>query len=198
MRSAPKPGLVLGYTTRRHLLLDLDDTGLPMAMRIARLIQEEWPEVGDCLVLQSSWAPLKVELRYSWNNWPWVKVTRPSHHLVFDGLVGYNKCCHICEVLAGVRVLPKAFVEIRGFRGDMTLRISPAAMRDKERPAPVVVARVQAPRPVQRGGYIEEFVNLKKIGERLFLLEELAEGVPDHGADAADGGGQHGPVDPTV
>jgi len=178
----------LGYTTRRHLLLDLDDTGLPMAMRIARLIQENWPEVGDCLILQSSWAALRVELRYSWNNWPWIKVTRPSHHLVFDGLIGYNKCCRICEVLAGLRVLSKAFMEIRGFRGDMTLRVSPAPMRDKERPAPMVVARVQAPRQVARGGYIDQFVNLKKIGERLFLPQGLAEGVPDHGADAAHDG----------
>ena len=187
-KSAPKPGLILGYTTRRHLLLDLDDTGLPMAMRIARLIQENWPLVGDCLILQSSWAPLKVELRYSWNNWPWIKVTRPSHHLVFDGLIGYNRACRICEVLAGLRVLPKAFMEIRGFRGDMTLRVSSAPMRDKERPTPQIVARVQAPRPIQRGGYIDQFVNLKKIGERLFLFEDLAESIPDYGTDRADGG----------
>ena len=169
-----------------------------MAIRIARLIQKEWPRVDDCLILQSSWAPLKVELRYSWNNWPWVKVTRPSHHLVFDGLIGYNTCCHICEVLAGLQVLPKAFVQIRGFRGDMTLRVSPAAMRDKERPAPVVVARVQTLHNGHHDGYIEEFMNLKKIGDRLFLGECLPEGVPNHGADAADDGGQHGSVDSTV
>jgi len=176
----------------------LDDTGLPMAMRIAKLIQENWPEVGDCLILQSSWAPLRVELRYSWNNWPWIKVTRPSHHLVFDGLIGYNKCCRICEVLAGLRVLPKAFMEIRGFRGDMTLRVSSAPMRDKERPAPMVVARVQAPIPGHRGGYIEEFINLKKIGERLLRFEALAERVPNNGTDTAERGGQHGPVDAHV
>lgn len=128
--------MIIGYTTRRHLLLDLDDTSLEKARRLAYLIMGEWPEVGDCLILRSSEAPLKVRLRYSWNNWPWISVTRHSFHLVFDNIIGYNKACRICETLAGLNTLERDYLRIRTFRGDMTLRVSETNLSTGVKPPP--------------------------------------------------------------
>ncbi|MCJ7621742.1 MAG: hypothetical protein MUP64_16180 [Anaerolineae bacterium] len=119
-----EPNFIIGYTTRTHLLLDLDDTSIEKARRLADLIIHQWPELGDCLILQSSLKPLNVGLKYSWNNHPWMSRESPNYHLVFNNRVGYNKCCKICEVLAWLGVLNKDYTKIRTFRGDMTLRVS--------------------------------------------------------------------------
>jgi len=119
-----EPNFIIGYTTRTHLLLDLDDTALTKAARLADLIIREWPEVGDCLIVASSTKELNVRVRYSWNNHPWMSRESPSYHLIFNNRVGYNKCCKICETLAELGVLNKDYAKIRTFRGDMTLRVS--------------------------------------------------------------------------
>ncbi|MCJ7573953.1 hypothetical protein MUO93_06785 [Candidatus Bathyarchaeota archaeon] len=119
-----EPNFIIGYTTRTHLLLDLDDTSLEKARRLAYMIMEEWPKVGDCLVVESSRKRLVVRVRYSWNNHPWMSRESPNYHLIFDNIVGYNTCCRICETLAELGVLNRDYVKIRTFRGDMTLRVS--------------------------------------------------------------------------
>ena len=119
-----EPNFIIGYTTRTHLLLDLDDTSLEKAQRLAGLIIREWPEVGDCLIVESSRKRLNVRVRYSWNNHPWMSRESPNYHLIFDNRVGYNKCCRICETLAELGVLNRDYAKIRTFRGDMTLRVS--------------------------------------------------------------------------
>jgi len=120
-----KPLFVIGYTTRRHLLIDLDDTTKEKAMRITKMIQKEWPEVGSCLLMLSSTGKDRELIKYSNYQRPFHKRDRQNIHLVFDNLIGYNKCCKICQVLAELRIVNKAYTDIRKFRGDMTLRVSP-------------------------------------------------------------------------
>lgn len=120
----PEPNLIIGYTTRLHLLLDLDNTSYEKAERIAFLIMRKWPIVGDVLIVLSSYKELSLRLRYSWDGKPWIEREGPNYHLVFDNHIGYNNCCRICECLAVLGILNKDYVKIRTFRGDMTLRVS--------------------------------------------------------------------------
>ena len=118
-----EPNLIIGYTTRTHLLLDLDDTSYIKAHRLAAQIQATWPKVGDCLIVKSSPKLLDISVKYSWNNHPWMKRVSDNYHLVFDNNIGYNSCCRVCEVLAELNILNRDYVKIRTFRGDMTLRV---------------------------------------------------------------------------
>ncbi len=143
MKSHPSPDLIIGYTTRRHLLLDLDKTSLTKTAALARLIMREYPEVGDCLILRSSEGDGAISLKYDNYQRPYHRVNGDSFHLVFDGLIGYNKACRIIEALAGVHVLNRDYVKIREFRGDMTLRISSTSLYSGLKPAPVCVTGIK-------------------------------------------------------
>jgi hypothetical protein len=191
---APDRLLIIGYTTRRHLLLDLDDTSLEKARRLADLIIDEWPEVGDCLILQSSVALLSVRLRYSWNNWPWISVTRPGFHLVFDNCIGYNKACRICETLAGLNVLERDYLRIRTFRGDMTLRVSEAALSTGAKPAPEPVEYLINTAQKWRDRKIDEYLAFRDAALSLTTRELHAEDEADYGAYGTNYSCKEGPV----
>ena len=182
--------LILGYTTRRHLILDLDNTGLDYALRMVGLIMKEWPRVGDCLVLESTTQPDQVRLAY--NKWGRVLVIhdRPNYHLVFDNLIGYNTAARICRVLAGLGVLEEDYDKIREFRGDMTLRVSQAAMMDLTKPVPREAALCMNMRSGPSDGYIGDYRKFKKIGEALLSRSAVAEHVPDDQGDGAQGGSE--------
>jgi hypothetical protein len=178
-----RPGLILGYTTRRHLLLDLDNTGLEAALRLVSLIFREWPEVGDCLVLESTTKPDRVRLAY--NKWgrPLVIHDRPNHHLVFDNLIGYNKATKICRTLAALNVLERDYDRIREFRGDMTIRVSPAVLLEQVKPVPREVAYSHNMRATHSDGYIRQYRSFKKIGDLLARRLGDSEGVPGNRRD---------------
>jgi hypothetical protein len=180
-----EPGLILGYTTRRHLLLDLDNTGLDYALRIVSLIFREWPEVGDCLVLESTTQPDQVRLAY--NKWgrPLVIHDRPNYHLVFDNLIGYNQAASICRVLAALGVLEEDYDKIREFRGDMTLRVSHAVLLEQVKPVPREAAYSINMRANHSDGYIGEYRRFKKMGKLAARGRLVPEGVTDNRTDAA-------------
>lgn len=154
--------IITGYTTRRHLLLDLDNTKLPKAVSIVNMVMDEWPEVGDCLILNSSNVRDTLNVRYSWNGAPYHKREGSNYHLVFDGLIGWNKAAHICETLAGLRILEKDYEKIRTFRGDMTLRISPAMLSTGLKPAPVCVCAIKNKRYGGSGSGIFDYLNTRR------------------------------------
>ncbi len=174
-----KPGLIMGYTTRRHLILDLDNSGLPHVMGLVSQIMAAWPKVGDCLVLRTSKHQDQVRLAY--NKWgrPLVIHDRPNHHLVFDNLIGYNTAAKICRCLAGLGVLEADYEKIREFRGDMTLRVSISVKYAGVSPVPREAAYCHNIRITHSDGYIREYRKFKKIGERLARLRLGTEGVPD-------------------
>jgi hypothetical protein len=150
--------IITGYTTRDHLLLDLDDTALSKVARVVGLIMGRWPEVGHCLVLLSSDKPWRIGLKYSWNNSPYMKREGPNYHLVFSGRIGWNKACRICETLAGLRVLQKDYEKIRTFRGDMTLRVSSALLSTGYKAPPTAVCGIKNPRYGGSGDGIKDYM----------------------------------------
>ena len=190
-KSAPEPDLIIGYTTRRHLLLDLDNCSQEKARRLALLIMAAWPEVGNCLIVLSSPAPLCVELRYSWNNWPWIRTRRSNYHLVFDNQVGYNKCCRICACLAGVGVLNRDYVKLREFRGDMTLRVSSAPLSTGLKPRPLPRNLIVSGHTRRHDGLIFQYLRFSsacaRLGRGLAPLEVAVQVIPAQAGDGQDG-----------
>jgi hypothetical protein len=119
-------GPIIGYTTRQHLLLDLDNTNERKAIKLQGFIQRSWPEVGNALLVQTRADRSEVDVGY--RHWPHpapvILVYHGSYHLVFDNFIGYERCTDIIAALAELNALPAAYKDIRAFRGDMTLRIS--------------------------------------------------------------------------
>ena len=187
---------IVGYTTRRHLILDLDNTTAYGARAIALKIMWEWPKVGDALILKSSEKPDRVRLIF--NKWgrPLVVHDRRNFHLVFDNGIGYNLSCRICRTLAGLGILNPDYVRIREFRGDMTLRVSPAVLYDEVKPIPSIVEWVYNDYTTRRDGYIQHYLNVKKGVETLFSLPRYAEHVADDRPDEGRDRAEHGPIDP--
>jgi hypothetical protein len=181
---------VLGYTTRRHLILDLDNTTAGYVRVMARRIMAEWPKVGDCLILCSSEKPDWVRLVY--NKWgrPLIIHDRHNFHLIFDNGIGYTLSCRICRVLAELGILNEDYVKIREFRGDMTTRVGPTLLYDEVKPPPRVVERVYNNYTTRRDGYIELYLKMKKIGDLLLLTQSYAEAQANYGAHGTDRTGQ--------
>lgn len=112
---------IVGYTTREHLILDLDKThSLYATERLIRLIQKEYHDVGDCLISQSSY---------------------DGFHCIFDNRLSWKRIMHISRTLTGLNVLNRNFTKVRTFREDLTLRISSIdrGMEKSEAPKPVKV-----------------------------------------------------------
>ena len=96
--------LIVGYTANNHLLLDLDRIRSPYKVScLVRSIQKEYPYVGDCLVVQSSF-----------NNF----------HVIFDSVISWKKITDIVITLAHLKLLDPDYMQIRSFRHDLTLRVS--------------------------------------------------------------------------
>lgn len=163
-----KPHLTIGYTTRRHLLLDLDNTTRLKAERLARQIQNLAPETGDALILISSSQTLQERVQYSKYNKPYVRVKKDNYHIVFDNAIGYNKCVQIIDILADLNILNRDYKKIRGWRGDMTLRVSPVVLSNKHKPIPTIVSLIKNPNGTRRDGYIWQYLNFLNATRTIF------------------------------
>ena len=102
-----EPAPVLGYTTRRHLLLDLDNTTLSKVIKLARAIMTQWAKVGDCLICLTSRKTYVIKTDYYGDNTPFTKRRSDSYHLIFDNGIGYNLCVKVCEALAALGALER-------------------------------------------------------------------------------------------
>jgi len=169
-RSRPDPDLITGYTTRRHLLLDLDKTTLAKVSRLTRMIMAEWPEVGDALILRSSEGSGRIDTKYDNFHRPYHRLDGDSYHLVFSGDIGYNKACRIIEALAGVHILNRDYVKLREFRGDMTLRVSASVLSGGVKPAPVAVVGLKNEKQGRVGDGVAEYLTCLGAGGRLGAL----------------------------
>jgi hypothetical protein len=120
-----KPSAIGGYSTRKHLILDLDGSkSVSKAVKLVRLIQAEYPDVGSCLICESS--PFK-------------------HHAIFNARLSWGRILHICRALTGLGALDKNFIKVRSFRQDLTLRVTAIArsLGDHEAPVPVAFVRCE-------------------------------------------------------
>ena len=132
--------MIIGYTTREHLLLDLDETSLYKVVRLTKLLISSYPEIGDVLILGSSTPSKKNYTKFDKKGIPQYRFTYQNFHLVGDNIVSYDRCLKIIDCLVELDVLQPEYRKIRQFRGDMTLRTSHK---------PLVHRVVPPPRPVE-------------------------------------------------
>jgi hypothetical protein len=145
--------LIVGYTTTDHLILDLDKSrSLNMTVKIVKMIQREYPDVGDCLISQSSY---------------------DGFHCIFDNRLSWDRILHICKTLMVLGILNRNFIAVRKFREDLTLRITSIdrGLEKSEAPIPVgIVQPNQKPAIVQKGAWNFILGNFDGISEYLTVL----------------------------
>jgi hypothetical protein len=148
-----KPTFILGYTTRTYLLLDLDGTTLHNVLGLVREIMASWRNVGDALIMYSSKCTGDGITVYHPNSQRFSRHGRQNFHVIFSNAIGYDRCVKIILTLFEFGVLNEDYVDIRKFRGDMTLRVSNKVLQERTMPKPAPVAYVEnrACRKVGRG-----------------------------------------------
>jgi len=112
---------IVGYTTREHLILDLDKThNLFATEKLIRMIQAEYRDVGDCLISESS---------------------NDGFHCIFDDRLSWSRIMQISRTLTGLGVVNRNFTKVRSFREDLTLRITSIdrGLERSEAPRPTVI-----------------------------------------------------------
>lgn len=136
--------LVCGYTTQDHLLVDLDGCSLWQATQIAKMIMQEYPQVGDCLIVLSSEA---------------------HYHLIFDSHLNWTRIYDITQTLGYLGIVEKNFMWVRELRHDLTLRISPKKYRDHTSQTPLPIRLIGENEPEKSYGIqkylrcLEAFMN---------------------------------------
>ena len=112
---------IVGYTTKEHLILDLDKAHTLYATeKLVRLIQSEYSDVGDCLISQSS---------------------HDGYHCIFDDQLAWKRIMQISATLTGLQIVNRNFTKVRTFREDLTLRISSIdrGLQKSEAPKPILI-----------------------------------------------------------
>ena len=193
-----KPDLVIGYTTRKHLLLDLDDTTYIKATRVIDMLFKEFPEIGDCLIVISSVGKDEIKTKYDNFQRLYHKRDRLNIHLIFDNLIGYNKASRICEILAGLFIINKGYSDIRRFRGDLTLRISPKVNRYKTLPYPRILAVKINKFKKRKDGYIRDYISLLGFSRRLFLPRTHTEHITGDSSNTRDHSSEISAIKPHI
>lgn len=161
--------LIGGYTTKDHLLLDLDHCWRSKAEKVARMIMREYPEVGCCLLVQSS---------------------NEGFHLVFSRKMAWSRICHVSKVLASLGTLNRDYIRIREFRHDLTLRVTPIDRGQGVQPQPKVLDIIHAGSCGGRlccgSGRFRRFLELL-VGDEVLHLRCLHPEVREPSAEVVDG-----------
>jgi hypothetical protein len=162
-RLGGRMSIIVGYTTREHLLLDLDDTTKFKAVGLIRQIMRAWPEVGDALLLYSSTCTCK---RWMYNpSYMHLKLTRrrENYHVVFNNNIGYEKCVQIILTLVALDALDRQFAEIRQFRGDMTLRVNWKPLSTGSTPPPQLVTYIYNRHTRSNDRMIQQYLSFRQL-----------------------------------
>ena len=160
--------LILGYTSREHLLIDFDNCSLIQVFKLTMMLISEYPEIGDCLIVKSSVSSKPYVLEHDDRGIPKIKWLKDNYHLIGDNNIGYNKCCKIIEVLANLGIINEEYVRIRKFRNDMTLRISSVIQTTNIKQSPNPIIHIHNNKSSRHDGLINEYLNLLDIGGKIF------------------------------
>lgn len=131
------PDWVIGYTTRDHLCIDLDNTSVNKVFVLTKMIMKDFPYVGNAVILETSARRLFVKVNYPPLKTACFQTARNNFHVVFDNWISYEESCRIIETLARLDVINEEYIRIREMRNDMTLRVSKSVLMDETKPSPV-------------------------------------------------------------
>lgn len=166
-----RPDFKFGYTTRNHLLVDLDDTTLRKTLVICRMLIKEYPELGDCLITLSSEKKDSLDYVYFPAHKPKPKRVGNSYHLIFNNTVGFNKCYQIIRVLAGLSIIEWNHGHLRKYYRDMTLRTSHRITMEKVEPPPTPLIYIFNQNSTKNDNRIHDYYALLKTSYKVFISE---------------------------
>ena len=144
-KNPDSPDWIIGYTTRDHLCVDLDNTSINKVFCLVKMIMRDFPYVGNAVVVESSSRRLFVKWNYPPCSNPLVRSSRSNFHAVFDNWISYEESCHIIETLARLDVINTEYIRIREMRNDMTLRVSKSVLMDATKLPPIPLVFVINP-----------------------------------------------------
>ena len=150
--------IVSGYSSRHHLLLDLDNTTPYKAIKLTEWILSKWKDLHACLLMISSTQD-DIGIFYmvrDGNVLPHVSVRRWNIHAIFDGWQSTKQVRRRMTTLSDIGVISKVYHDISKFRNSMTLRISSKLAEDRYRPVPAYLTYLGNPEP--QGGIAEYLV----------------------------------------
>jgi len=150
--------MIIGFSTDRYLLVDLDNITEVKAEGLAMLMIKNYGLI-DCLVMKSSGTKRVKEL--SFNNGQWIPRHDEdgSYHLIFGDRLWYQYICYILDQLNGLGVVSEDYVRIRDWRGDLTLRVSADNSADAYRPPPEPVIYITRKHtPAEHGEGVEAYM----------------------------------------
>lgn len=160
--------IVAGYSTRTHLLLDVDNTQMPKVLLLTQYLQREYPHVGNALLVLSSLHTPQQTLYYMPQTAPIPLQIANCYHVVFDNTIGYNSCDYILRVLTGLDVFKKMADKLRGLRCCMTLRISPKIKMVGIDPCPYPLFILDSPYTSRHDGMINEYLKALRVAYDYF------------------------------
>jgi hypothetical protein len=160
-RNSDPPDWNIGYTTREHLCLDLDNTSFFKTENLVKLLMCQYPFLGDALIMCSSKPKLRISYRPDTILVPNMKVRRHNYHVIFNNSIDYEMSCKIIEALAELDVIARDFTRIRQMRNDMTLRVSRTVNMQHTKPAPTLEKYVVNPHAINRGDGIMRYMTLR-------------------------------------
>jgi len=177
--------LIVGYTTTEHLLLDLDDTSIDDVIGLVRLLVQSYPEIGSCLIIQSSTRKTDSSMRINRHGIPTQKFKGNSYHIVANNKITYARAVQIFSTLVELNILDTAHKRIRGFRGDMTLRVSPMVCTNQIKPIPIDVAYVMNLKHDNGDNMIDVYRRFRRSVFRFFSLDDDAETKANYEGDSS-------------
>lgn len=119
-----KPCWNIGYTTKEHLCIDLDNTSFFNVTQLIKIIMLHYPQVGHALIMVSSMPKQVEKWNYPPEKTPIFRRSKYNYHVIFNNFIGYESCCKIIETLAFLGIINEQYVRIREMRNDMTIRTS--------------------------------------------------------------------------
>ena len=134
--------MVTAYTTTQHLLVDLDDCSLFQATGLARLLAEEYLDLGDCLIVQCG---------------------DYSHHLIFDNKLPFEYLNNVIKLLWDFRYVNDEVKYFRDVRGDFSLRVSEKLTEDSDKSVPNPIYYLSNNQTNQRDAKILDYLKLLSL-----------------------------------
>lgn len=160
--------MIIGYSTRHSLALDIDNSTLSKVIKLTLLLQREYPILGDSLITLSTTNKQQLIMRYSKNNKIFYQVKGCNYHIITDNIIGYNKVVEIQTILEDLNIINKGHSSIRKYYGDTTIRISPQFGKFISKPIPKPIKYISNKYSGKSDGCIEEYLNLLKMVRHLF------------------------------
>ena len=161
--------LIIGYTTREHLILDLDNTSLHHVLGLANILMKDYPEIGNVLIMRSSKQEKEYGTRINRHGIPRHNFRKECYHLITDNIIGYRRCVEIIFTLVDLGILESAYKRIRMFRGDMTVRVSPMILSSGIKEAPICMRFLENPYNPVSQGKIKDYLGLLRSVHTVFL-----------------------------